>query len=103
MSDTFESLQDRVRELEGQLAAGVREHRHVLAIVAIATAELASLEPYLQPAAAREAILGALAIAAPESSLAYCDAADRTWRHVVPAYKVCEVVEAALRTLRGDR
>jgi len=103
VSDTIESLQARVRELEGQLAAGVREHRHALVAIDIASTELAKLKDYLEPSVAREAILGVLAIAAPDSQLAYCDAADRTWRHVVPAYKVDECVEAALRALRGDR
>ena len=103
MSDTIESLQARVRELEGQLAVGVREHRHALVAIAVATGELSSLGTYLRPPVSRQAILSALAMAAPESALAYCDDADRTWRHVVPAYKVDECVEAALRALRGDR
>jgi hypothetical protein len=97
-----EKMAARIIELEALLAVAIDEHRRTQLDIARAYVTLEELGAYLKPDEAREAIRGAMACEGGDSALIHCDDEDPAWKHVVPTYKVSEVVEYAKRCLRGD-
>ena len=88
----------RIADLEVLLEAAKREHQAVLRGVAMADAHLVTLRTYLQRATVREALRNVL----PDVELAGHGDDALLWSHVVPAYKVDECTDLALRRLRGE-
>lgn len=95
-------LNERIADLEALLKVAQRENQMLALSIAVADQQLVTLRRYLKPKVAFESIRGVLSIVGIDALDGH-EEGFAIWKHITPAYKVDEITESVLKTLRGER